>query len=147
MKTFTILLILVAIFANNAAGDTEATIRKRSVTDSRVEQASQRILEFKKKEKETEGKILVIGQVARPGFYKVEEPTIEKAIIMAGGTTRLGDATHFYIFSDDQLTEYFAPHARKTPVALEIKGGDVVFIEYGCTAYGASAITEETAEK
>lgn len=146
MRTLTSLLIFISASIGYAAEKpTQTEIRSNIITDIRLEQASQRIQEAQRKERDVAGKILVLGQVAKPGFYKFDEPTFDKAIDAASGPGRLGSLTHFYILSGGRLTEYFAPQRKKTPASLQVEPGDAIFLEYQCTAFGASVLTEAVA--
>lgn len=147
MKTFIAILMMVVISLSRADEGQQILLRDYRITDVRLEQALERIQEYKNKEKEVAGKILVIGQVTSPGFYKIEELTLSKAVSAAGGLSRLGSPSHFYILRSGQLTEYYAPHGKGIPVTFEIKSGDAVFMEYQCTSFGATALLESIVKK
>ncbi len=119
-------------------------LRSHVVTGERRELALARVKECPSPESGTEGTVLVLGQVNTPGFYKPDTFSLSGALAAAGGTTRLGSLTHFYILRAGGLTEYFAPWKKPPLKAILLQAGDALFIEYQCTGFGASALSESS---
>lgn len=130
-------LLLCRLFAE----PNEALLRSFAVSGERMEQALARVSEHAGGT-DGDGKVLVLGQVNQPGFYKPETLSLSGAITAAGGATRLAGLTHFYILRAGALTEYFAPWNKPPLKMILLQPGDVLFIEYQCTGFGASSLKE-----
>lgn len=136
--------LLAVLLCRLSAGPNDDEVRSHVVTGERLEQALARVMEYPAPESGTDGKIWVLGQVNTPGFYKPEALSLSGAIAAAGGATRLASMTHFYILRTGVLTEYFAPWKKPPLKTILLQAGDVLFIEYQCTGFGASALREST---
>jgi len=81
-------------------------------------------------------KITITGEIAKPGFYALQDPRLPVALIEAGGTTRSADLRSVQIrraSGSEQLVEQqfdlFTPLREGTPLPdLRLMDGDVVTI-------------------